>query len=169
MSAQPNREAIAKGHADWRRRPTAAQSVGRYQSLEAIARMAEDLDRARQALTDLAFGVQVVLVVDPQNGQASPPNREQALDLATNPDLLPALFAQQLARVYTLPPDLSAIKTLMGYVMGTAPSSSEAQLRDELLQTQENQTYLAEVLRRYVPEDKFPEVSAELRRIAQGD
>ena len=160
---------IARQHNEWKRRTPYPTSASTKAANEALDLMADGLDRSVQALKDLANGVTVMLVVDPQNGQASPPSAEQAHDLASNPDLVLALFQQNLARIYALPPDLGAIKTRLAYVMGSAPTASEAKLRQELAESHRNQQFLAEVLRRYVSEEALPDVAAELARLAQGD
>ena len=136
---------------------------------EAMDQMADGMDQSVQALKDLANGVVVMLVTDPSNGQENPPTPEQAKELAANPDLVMALFQQRHARVYALPPDLGAIRTRLAYVMGNTPTASEAKLREELEQSRSDTQFLAEVLRRYVPEESLPDVAAELRRLAAGD
>jgi hypothetical protein len=157
----------AREHARWKNRPVQSQAVARTQSREAIARMADDLDQARRALTDLALGI-VCVKVQTSPGRYDQPTREQATNLASDPVLLPALLAEDLARIYAIPPDVAALKLFMGYVMGATPTANEALLLAEVEETHRKQAYLAEVLSEYVPADKYPQVAAQLRRLAAG-
>ena len=160
---------ITRTHNEWKRRvpgPTLAASIA---SNEAMDLMAAEMRESVQALKDLANGVLVMLIVNPENGQENPPRPPMAKYLHDNPDVVLDLFAQGRARVYAQPPDLGAIKLRLGYVMGSAPTASEAKLRQELAESHRNQQFLAEVLRRYVSEEALPDVAAELARLAAGD
>lgn len=157
----------AAQHQDWKRRVPMPTMKSQKVTLEALDRMADDLDGARRALTDLALGVTVVRV-QTSPGRYDPPTRQQAADLASDATLLPALLQEDLARIYALPPDMAALKLFMGYVMGATPTSTEAVLRQELERSHQNQALLAEVLRDYVSPHDLPEVAAQLRRIAEG-
>lgn len=167
MSAVEARRAKANANQQWRHRPALAGAVARKQARDAVERMAGNLDRAQQALTDLALGY-LCVKVQSRPGQYEQPSREQALDLASDPVLLPALLEENLARIYAIPPDVAALKLLMGYVMGGVPTAQEAVLIAEVEETHRKQAFLAEVLQEYVPAHAFPQVAARLQRIAAG-
>lgn len=155
-------------HNSWKRRIPMPTMKSQRVTLDALDRMADDLDGARRALTDLALGITVVRV-QTSPGRYDPPTKQQAADLASDATLLPALISEDLARIYALPPDIQALKLFMGYVMGATPTTTEAVLRQELEQSHRNQALLAQTLREHVPQQYLAPVAAELRRIAAGD
>lgn len=163
----PTTREQALKHQQWRHRPALAGQVARHKAKQVVEKMADDLESARRALTDLALGV-LCVKVQTSPGRYDQPTREQASQLASDPTLLPALLAEDLARVYAIPPDVAALKLLFGYVMGSVPSAQEAALQAEIEETHRKQAFLAEVLSDYVPAAQFPQVAARLRRIAAG-
>lgn len=160
---QTDYSALRRG--DWSNRQRVTEERKRL-ARESLDSMAQDLDGARVALTDLALGHRVVLVYDARQRKHIEPTPEQAQALREDESLLPALVETGQARVYLKSPDVTAIKLLMGYVMGQVPTPTEVTLRDELLQAREDHALLARALREYVPAQYLAPVSAELRRIA---
>lgn len=158
----------AAAHAEWKRRTPRPTAKSVQVTNEVMDKLSDDLDLARRALVDLALGLTVVKV-QTAPGVYTQPDTRQAQQLASDPTLLPALIHEDLARIYSVPPNMAALKLWLGYVMGATPTTTEAVLRQELEQTHRDQALLAQTLREYVPQQYLAPVAAELRRIAAGD
>lgn len=157
---------VATRHNAWKQRQPSASSS--RAAGEALEKLAGDLDGFRQALADMALGVRVVLVYNQVQRKHIEPTEEQVAALREDPDLLPALIETGQARVYLRPPDVSALKLAMGYVMGGTPTATEAGLREQVMQAHRDHALLAQILRDHVPAEYLAPVSAELRRLAGG-
>jgi hypothetical protein len=164
----PNKGSVAAQHATWKNRPTSFSTAQQQASRQALDRMAADLDAVRQRLMDLALGLQIVQVYSPGSKQYEPATEDQALQLASDPTLLPALLDTNMARIYVQAPDLNAIRTVMQYTMGKAPSAGEAELRNRLEEREREHQLLARVIQQHVPAQYYATIAAELERIAAG-
>ena len=162
----PTKGSLAAAHAQWKNRPTSFSSAQQHATRAALDKMAADLDAVRQRLMDLALGLSLVQVYNPGMKQYELPDAHQAREMASDPTLLPALMESNMARIYVQPPDLTAIRTVMQYTMGKAPSAAEAELRARLEEREREHQLLARVIQEHVPAHYYGAIAAELDRIA---
>lgn len=165
----PSREDVVARHSQWKERPVRPSSVEVQASRAAVLKIAENLGQLMERALDLALGLTVVQVYDAQVGGYQEPSDEQALALATDPTLLPALASEGLARVYVRPPDPGMLRDLLNRGLGKAPTATERTIQEEQARLASQHQMLAEAIRNVVPPQYLAPIRAELQRLAGDD
>lgn len=150
-------------------RPPSPTTLYQREIDEALSKMGGALVETTERMIDLAKGLHILKIIDVASGQWKIAEGENAQKLIAQPEMVEALVAGGMARIYVQPPDLGAIKALHDRMMGKVPTIIEMDIRQRLERTQADHAAIARVIQEHVPDEYLGPIIAELERIARRD